>query len=144
MVLDLYLIGITGFIKLKLFWILILSFFICSIQEQTVSKLNIDLLQFKTKKEISFDSQVYLWYEMKVIEKINLIIKLVEISDQNLRYQIEDVDEDSTLVLKAKELIKIKDCMDNNSYTYYLSYESDLQIGTVILECMNHLHMFRD
>jgi len=67
----------------KLFWfcLLILLLF-CSIKEQPVSNFNVKPLEIETKREIGFDNQVYLWYELTQSQKINLIIKMVDIAGQ--------------------------------------------------------------
>ena len=129
----------------KFFWILILFVLMCPIQEQDVSKFNIDKLQIETQTDISFHDQVPLWYELTTTQKISLILEMMDSGDGNLKYQVEDTfDVDSTETLVAQEIVKIKSCMDNNGYAYYMSYESDLEIGVLLLECMNQFHMFRD
>lgn len=123
--------------------VIIILVLFCMVQDKTVDTFKLSTIE--TKDKISIDDQFYLWYELTAINKIKMIIKMLDLSDEQLKYQIEySFDDDTLLARMSQELIKVKDCADNNGYVMYLSYESDLQIGIVLLECLNQYGFFRD
>lgn len=123
--------------------ILIVLLLISLVQDKTFDIY--ELSKIETKEKVSIDDQFYLWYELTASNKIKMIMKMIELSDGQLKYQVEySLDDDTLLARMSQELIKVKDCVDKDGYVMYLSYESDLQIGTVLLECLNQYHFFRD
>lgn len=131
---------------------LILLFFLSTIQEQIPGKYNLAKATYEEENPESLLEKDYIfWAEMDESQKLKLIIDFVNISDGNLKFQIVYSGNDKDSIVKdsivkdiAFQMTSIQFCMDSQGWDMYYEYKSDLQIGTVMLECMNQKHMFQD
>lgn len=131
----------------KIITCLILFLFLSTIQEQLPKKYDIGEPTFEEDNpERILEKDYIFWTELKDKQKLKLILDIVEMGDGNLKFQIAYSNNDKDSIVKdiAFQMTSIQYCIDVEGWEMYYAFKSDLQIGTVMIECMRRKNMFRD
>ena len=90
------------------------------------------------------------WKELNIYQQTELILQIMNLSDNSIKFQIKNLKDildhyDENIYSQMEtQLENVRKCMDNKGWIYYISYENDLQIGTLLLQCMYEEKMFND
>jgi hypothetical protein len=130
---------------MKFFLIVLLALLCSQCYVKPVDKY--DISKVKDSKILLKYDYAY-WKYLKEYEQHDLMMQMIKISDGALRFQIVYSDSDEVEMEGILEMVEtmenIKKCIDDEGWNYHVSYKNDLQIGTVMLECMKQQNMFND
>ena len=125
---------------MRTFFIIFLAFLGCTIPIKPVKENNIS----NTEPKILLEKDYAYWKMLDDYQQFKLILQMVSLSDGILRFQFVYSDSGYTEMDMILAMEDIKECVNEDGWKYYVAYENDLQIGTVLLQCMIQQNMMND
>lgn len=97
--------------------------------------------QFETSVDI--DDNANYWPYQTNKQKYALVIKMALLGQGAVHFKFRDKSNaDSVASDLAEQTIQISDCVDDHMWEYSIQYNGDIQIGSLIINCISRLGMF--
>lgn len=93
--------------------------------------------------KFQLDKGIEAWYYLDPLDKYLHVVHMVHISKGAFRYTVSDTNDMDLVNKEMFQLVKnVSNCTDSVGYLYYKEFERDVQIGSVLINCLirNNFH----
>ena len=109
---------------------------------KTVQENNIEV--HNKPIEFRFHENAIRWFELDDTLKYQHLVRMLKLSDGGLKFtvDIQGKTEEEIMYDISSQLVQIKNCVDKDVLYYLAEFQSDIDMGSVIITCMIKNHLF--